>query len=114
MGSGGSLLISGEDRRVPGDAQAMSGRLFKEIRTDDGGACGVHALFGRRPQRAVHQGDASGSLRQKLGRSAGGVRRAARNCDALRRVVDRVWDGAVNLRAWREAGVRVGFLDSGH
>ena len=58
MGLESYPLIVGDGPGVPGKVGAMVNQLFRPIRTNDDGACGIHAFFGSDSYRGLHQADA--------------------------------------------------------
>ena len=77
LGREGYPLVLGDGPGIPGKVAAMVNHSFRQIRTNDDGACGIHALFGTASHRGFYKADARIFLRQSLGPTAGDVRRNA-------------------------------------
>ena len=63
-------LVLGDGPGVPGKVAAMVNHLFRRIRTNGDGACGIHAFFGSDSHRGLYKADARMFLRQALGNTA--------------------------------------------
>ena len=101
-------LVLGDGLGVPGKVAVMANHSFRRIRTNDDGACGIHALFGTASHRGLHKADARFFLRQSLGNTAEDVRRNATNRRGgiLCRLMNRLWYDVMKPQAQFDAHMR--------
>ena len=101
-------LVLGDGPGVPGKVAAMVNHLFRQIRTNGDGACGIHALFGSDSHRGLYKADARIFLRQALGSTAEDVRRNAgnRRGGVLCRLMNRLWYDVMKPQAQFDAHVK--------
>ena len=108
LGREGYPLVLGDGPGIPGKVAAMVNHSFRQIWTNDDGACGIHALFGTVSHRGLYKADARDLLRQSLGPTAGDVRRNAgsRRDGVLCRLMNRLWYDVMKPQAEFDADLK--------
>ena len=99
----GRPLIVGNGLGVPEKVQAIVNRRYREIPTQNDGACGIHALVGKNCSGRLRHPDPRGFLRRTLGEAAGEVRLNCRNPKALDDAMNWAWKQVIKPQAQQHA-----------